>query len=307
MFLAFGIFIDGFLHINNLLILFRSVSVLGIFGVGMAIVVIGRGIDLSQVSSMAISTTFVVLFLQQGVNGIVAIGAGLGVALLCGLANGLIIAFLEIPAIFATLGTSTLILGGGRYWLLDGKSFLYLPGGMEQYLLLGQGRFFGIPIPILVFAAVALLSHLFLTRTRYGSFISAIGDNDCTAVLTGIAVRPLTVLQYVFCILIAFIGGLVYASSIGGMDVRIASSTQIVDVILVVVLGGVSLAGGRGTIRGVVFGTIMIGMLLNGMTILNLDTNYQDIFKGIVLLGAMLLDNQLNPRNEEISRQGEDL
>ena len=256
---------------------------------------------------MAITSAFLVDMIKQDVSIPIAIIITLGLAILFGLVNGLVIAFLEIPAIFATLCTSYLILGAGRFFLLNGENHHYLNAGQEAYLFLGQGRLFGIPIPIFIFAALALLVHLFLKRTRYGYFIPALGDNDQTASLTGISVRPLIVLQYVLCAVMAYLAGVVFASSLGGVDVALTEGSLIVDVILVVVLGGVSLAGGRGNIGSVIIGVILIGILLNGLTILDVQSFYQNIIKGVVLLGALFVDNKLNPRSEEIVRYGEDI
>jgi ribose transport system permease protein len=163
----------------------------------------------------------------------------------------------------------------------------------------------GLPVPIILFILVALFAHIFLSRTLFGRFIYAQGDNAETARFTGMAVRPLTILEYTLCALIGYIAGLVMASSVASIDTRVINSTLIFDTLLVVVLGGISLAGGRGSIWSVIAGTALIGTLLNGMTIMNLQNDVQNIIKGVVLLGAILLDNRLHPRDEETARQGD--
>ena len=127
-FFLLSIFVKGFLSVENILLLVRNVSVLGTFAVGMAIVVLGRGIDLSQVATMAITSAFLVDMIKQDVSIPIAIIIALGLAIIFGLVNGLVIAFLEIPAIFATLCTSYLILGAGRFFLLNGENHHYLKG-----------------------------------------------------------------------------------------------------------------------------------------------------------------------------------
>ena len=158
---------------------------------------------------------------------------------------------------------------------------------------------------MLVFVAVALGAQLFLTRTKPGRYVYAHGDNDGASRLTGIATRPFTMLEYTLSSVIGYVGGLIIAGSVGGFNTQVIDGSLIYDVLLVVVVGGISLVGGRGSIISVVIGTALIGVILNGMTILDLNTHQQDIVKGLILLGALVLDNRLHPRDEETARQGE--
>ena len=303
--LLFSVLLDGFATISNLLTLTRNVSVLGILAVGMAIVVIARGLDLSQVAVMAVSTAWALKLMNGDVSPAGAVLLGLGLAMLLGILNGLLVAFVEMPALFVTLASGILVYGVGRTWLLNDEIILYVPPKAASFLFFGQGTVAGVPVPIILFALVALLAHIFLSRTSYGRFIYAQGDNAETARFTGIAVRPLTVLEYMLCAVIGYLAGLVMASSVASIDTRVINSTLIFDTLLVVVLGGISLAGGRGSIWSVIAGTALIGILLNGMTIMNLQNDVQNITKGVVLLGAILLDNRLHPRDEETARQGD--
>jgi ribose transport system permease protein len=176
-----------------------------------------------------------------------------------------------------------------------------LPNDRSFVINLGQGDLLGIPVPILIFAAVAVGAQLMLTRTTAGRFLYAHGDNAGAAALTGISTRPLTILEYVVCACIGYIGGLVMAGSVSGFNTQVISGSLIYDVLLVVV----SLVGGRGSILSVVVGTALIGVMLNGMTILNMNTHEQNIVKGLILLAALVLDNRLHPRDEETVRQGD--
>jgi ribose transport system permease protein len=162
-----------------------------------------------------------------------------------------------------------------------------------------------VPVPILIFGATAILLHLFLSRTVLGRSIYAHGDNPDAARLTGIATRPLTMLEYALSAAIGYVGGVVMIAETALMHLQVAESTLIFDVIMVVVLGGVSLVGGRGNVMSVVVGTLLIGVLLNGMTIMDMDVQTQNIIKGIVLLVAIVLDSYLHPRDEETSKQGD--
>lgn len=302
--LAFALTLPGFATLGNLLNLLRGVAILGMLGIAMSVVVIGRGLDLSLVASMAVASAFALQLMQQGWPAAGAVAAALALAIAIGVINGFIIAFVEVPALFTTLATGFLVFGLGRVFLLDGL-ITYLPAGAEGFAWIGQGRLLGLPAPVLLLALTALLAHFFLSRTTIGRFVYAHGDNAETARLTGIAVRPLTMLEYAICAAIGLAAGLVMAASTASMNTQIVNSTMIFDVILVVVLGGVSLIGGRGGVVSVLAGTALIGTLLNGMTILDLDNNLQNIVKGGVLLAAIILDNRLHPRDEETARQGD--
>jgi ribose transport system permease protein len=304
LFVVFGFTLNGFLNLSNLINLVRSVSALGIFGVAMAVVVIARGMDLSLIASMGVATAVAIHLMQSSVSTPVALLVGLGVVVGMGLFNGFLIAFVEIPALFATLASGLLIYGLARTTILDGL-IAELPGDRHFVLTLGQGTLAGVPVPIIVFAVVAVLAQLMLSRTKAGRFIYAHGDNAGAAALTGLPLRPFTVFEYMASAVIGFVGGLVVAGSVGGLNTQVIDSSLIYDVLLVVVVGGISLVGGRGSVASVVVGTALIGVMLNGMTILNMNTHEQDIVKGLILLAALVLDNRLHPRDEETVRQGD--
>jgi len=300
---VFAVALKGFATVGNLLSLVRNVSILGTLGLGMGVVVIGRGIDLAQVAILASSSAVAIQLMNAGAPVWVALLGALAVAIAIGVVNGAIIAFIEIPALFTTLATAFVAYGLTRYVIKT--MIVYPPVTATGFLYLGQGRPFGVPMPIIVFLVMAIAVHALLSRTSVGRFIYAHGDNGEAARLTGIAVRPLTIVEYTLSAVIAFVAGLMMAASTASMNMLVVNGTLIFDVILVVVLGGVSLVGGRGSVLSVVVGTALIGTLLNGLTILDLDNNVQDVIKGFVLLGAIVLDNRLHPRDEETARQGD--
>ena len=301
---AFAAFLPGFLTADNLLSLIRSVSVVGILGVAMALVVIGRGIDLSLVSLMAISLAWTLQVVSKGMPLAGALALGLAFSLAFGTITGFLIAYVEIPAIFATLAMGTLIYGFGRYFLID-LDVIFLPDAARSIAWIGTGYFGGVPIPVIVFAIVSAIAALFLRYSRSGRFIRAIGDNALTSRITGLPVRPIMVMQYVLSAFIGYLAGLVTATSVASMNTRIANSTFVYDIILVVVLGGIGLSGGRGGIRNVIVGTLLIGILINGMTIMNIQYTVQNVIKSVILLAAIVADTIINPRDEQTSQQGD--
>jgi ribose transport system permease protein len=300
---AFALFLPGFLTADNLLSLVRSVSVVGILGVAMALVVIGRGIDLSLVSLMAISLAWTLQLVTKGMPLADALGLGLAFSLTVGVITGFLIAYIEIPAIFATLAMGTLIYGFGRFFLID-LDVIYLPEPARSIAWIGTGYLGGVPIPVIAFALVSASAALFLRYLKAGRFIRAIGDNMLTSRITGLPVRPIIVMQYAISALVGYLAGLVTATSVASMNTRIANSTFVYDIILVVVLRGIGLSGGRGGIRNVIVGTLLIGILINGMTIMNIQYTVQNVIKSVILLAAIVADTII-PRDEQTSQQGD--
>jgi ribose transport system permease protein len=304
LFVFFSATLDNFLSSGNIVTLIRNVAVLGMLSLGMAIVVIGRGVDLSLVAMMAVSLTLAIVLANKGVSFPMALLTGLAFVVAVAVALGFLIAYVEIPAIFATLAVSAIIYGLGR-GVIANLDVNNLPAGLDWFIFLGRGSVLGIPLPIWLFAVAALLAHLFLRRTGLGRFVYAIGDNISTARISGIPVRPMIILQYVLSGLMAFLAGAVTAASVASMNMRVVNSTMIYDVLLVVILGGIGLSGGRGGVRNVLVGTLLIGLLLNGMTIMDVSYTVQNLIKSTVLLGALVVDALLNPRDEQTSQQGD--
>ena len=305
LFIVFSITLKRFFVTENLFTLVRNVSELGILATAMAIVVLGRGIDLSIVSTMAMSTAWAVYLAGHGFSIETALIIGFCFALLVGLINGLIIAYAEIPAIFSTLAMGIFVFGIVRFKLIDFE-VVYMPPHASTIAWIGNKYLFGIiPMPVIFFIVVLALTALFLKFTRPGQQIYAIGDNLEASRIVGVPVRPIIVLQYTLSALIGYIAGIISAVSVASVNVHQVTGTLIYDVILVVVIGGISLSGGRGGIRNVVVGTLLIGVLWNGMTIMNIQYTLQNVIKGCILLMAIIIDSLMNPRDEQTEQQGD--
>jgi len=221
-----------------------------------------------------------------------------------GLVNGWLIAYAEVPSLFTTLASGLFLAGLGQAALFEFDVVQWSPG-LDGFERLGQGNLLGIPMPVVMFVLACIAVAFLLRQTRLGAYIYAIGDNPNGARVTGIPTRPIIVLQYVLAALIGCAAGLILAASVNSMPTRIFNSTLIYDVILVVVLGGIGLSGGRGGVINVVIGTLLIGTMLNGMTIMDVSYSGQNLVKGVVLLVAVIADSFLNPRNEETAQQGD--
>jgi ribose transport system permease protein len=160
-------------------------------------------------------------------------------------------------------------------------------------------------VPVIAFVVICLLASLLTRGTSIGRFLYAMGDNPDAARVIGIPVRLVVLFQYVAAAFIAFLAGLVLAGENHSMNLQIIDSALIFNVFLVVVIGGISLVGGRGSVLSVVVGTVLIGVLLNGLTLLDVPVQQQSMVEAIVFLAALSIDSRLHPRNEETARQGD--
>ncbi len=300
---AFSATLSGFSSVANLLNLVRSISILGILSLGMGLIVISRGIDLSEVAIMAGSWSVALIEMQAGMPVLAAVLVALVIAVAIGVINGVMVAFVEAPALFVTLAAGFVIYGVA-FWFAPAW-VVYAPKDAPHLLYLGAGHLFGVPMPIFVFLLAAIAMHLFLSRTSTGRFIYSQGDNPDAARMAGIALRPLIVLEHVIVALVAWLAGLVWIGATGSMQMAITQGTMVFDVLLVIVIGGISLIGGRGSVFSVVVGCALIGTLLNAFTIMDVNSEVQNIIRGVVLLAAIVLDNRLHPRDEETARQGD--
>lgn len=304
LFALFAAVLPGFASTDNMLTLLQNVAVLGILGLAMAVVVIGRGIDISLIAALAVPPGLVLQMVQNGHSLPASLITAALFATAFGIVNGWLIAYAEVPSLFATLATGIFVAGLGQAMLFQ-VDVVQWSDGLQGFERLGQGTILGVPTAIIMFAIAGLVVAFLLRATRWGAYIYAIGDNPHAARVTGIPTRPIIVLQYVLAALIGCFAGLVMAASVNSMPTRIFNSTLIYDVILVVVLGGIGLSGGRGGVLNVVIGTLLIGTMLNGMTIMNVSYSGQNLVKGVVLLIAVITDSFLNPRNEETAQQGD--
>ncbi len=303
LFVVFSIFLNNFLTQGNILALLKNVAILGTLATGMGFIVVGRGIDLTMVAVMVVGVAFAIWLstLGQGFFGAIVIGGGLVTA--CGLVTGLLIAVAEIPPIFATLAMASVIYGGGR--VAFSSDVLYAPANVAWLSFIGSGTFLGLPASVAIFLALAALVAAFLRLTRFGRFVYATGDNPHAARTMGLPTRPVLVAQYIVAALIAYLAGILLTGLVSSINTRLYNSTLIYDVLLVVVLGGISLSGGQGGVRNVLVGTVLVGILINGMTILNFSYTSQNLIKSVILLAALALDAAINPRDEQTSQSGD--
>ena len=309
-FVGFSVFLDKFFSTGNLLTLMRSVSILGILSIAMAVVVISKGIDLSLIATLAVGTALASVLSSGDVLPLIdlpfiyAVLIGLiFTSILCAI-TGILVAYWDMASVFVTLAMAGVIYGLGRT-LFIGDELNYLPEDALWLEYLGRGQLFGVPMPIICFLSLALLMHLLLTKTTFGKFVYSIGDSGLAARTAGVPVRPILVMIFIIAGLVAYFAGLLTAGAISSINTRMVSGSMIYDVLLVVVVGGIGLSGGKGGMHNVILGTLLIGTLLNGMVIMDISFIVQNLIKGIILLLAIMTDTILNPRDEQTTQQGD--
>ena len=309
-FAGFSIFLDKFFSTGNLLTLMRSVSILGILSIAMAVVVISKGIDLSLIATLAVGTALASVLSSADVLPsidlpfVYAVLLGfLFTAILCAI-TGTLVAYWDMASVFVTLAMAGVIYGLGRT-LFIGDELNYLPEDAAWLEYLGRGQLLGIPMPIICFLSLAFIMHLVLTKTTFGKFVYSIGDSGLAARTAGVPVRPILVIIFIIAGVVAYFAGLLTAGAISSINTRMVSGSMIYDVLLVVVVGGIGLSGGKGGMHNVILGTLLIGTLLNGMVIMDISFIVQNLIKGIILLLAIMTDTILNPRDEQTTQQGD--
>lgn len=294
--LGFSLIHPVFWSINNQINIVFAASLIGIMAVFSTFVVLTGGIDISVGSTVALSGLVAALLLKAGHPLIPAVIGGIGVSAIVGLFNGVAIAYLGLPPIVVTLAAMTMVRGIG---LLIGGSILHLIREPAEFLFIGGGRVSGLPFPIIIFFAAALLTLFVQVRTRFGLSIFAVGENENAASLCGLPVRFIKLMVYVMSGIGAGIAGIILASQVSTASANYGVALEL-DVIAAMVVGGTSLRGGRGSVHRSVLGALLIAAVNNGLSILNVSTDQQLIAKGVIIVTAIVLNNRLQKWSETL-------
>jgi ribose/xylose/arabinose/galactoside ABC-type transport system permease subunit len=283
--IAFSLLSDSFLTKINLLNILRQVSIIGICAVGMTMIILTGGIDLSVGSMIGVAGMACALMLNAGVPPIIAVVGTLGIGVFCGAMTGLMINKIRIPPLIATLGLMT-ALRGVAYILNDGLPIYGIP---ESVKFLGQGWLFGVPFPVILMIAVFVFGYVLLNKTAFGRHLYGTGGNEEASRLSGVNVERLKAKVYLIGFTLSTFAGIVLMARVNSGQPRGGTGYEM-DIITAVVLGGVSIMGGSGRLMGVIAGVMIMGVLSNGMILLNIDEYVQWVVKGAVLLTAVGLD-----------------
>ncbi|WP_209402743.1 ABC transporter permease [Pseudozobellia sp. WGM2] len=295
---------DKFLTPENGWNIMRQISVNVCISVGMTLVILTRGIDLSVGSILAFSGAVAAGLLKYGVEipslniyiGFTVLGAllaGLSVGGGLGLFNGWMITRFKVPPFVATLAMLTIARGATMLW----TGGFPITGLGEHFAFIGTGWFLGIPMPVWITAVVVAIAVVVTKKTKFGRYVYAIGGNESAARLSGLNISKIKIWVYALAGILAAVGGIILTSRLDSAQPNAGFSYEL-DSIAAVVIGGTSLSGGRGSIMGTVQGALIIGVLNSGLVLLNVSPFWQQIIKGFVILIAVILD-RVNHPNEE--------
>ncbi|RFA34027.1 ribose ABC transporter permease [Virgibacillus dokdonensis] len=287
--IVLGVMSESFFTLNNILNLLRQVSVNALIAFGMTFVILTAGIDLSVGSTLALGSALTAGLLASGMDPILAICIGLLIGFVLGAVNGLIIAKGKVAPFIATLATMTIFRGATLVYT-DGKPITGLSDSFS-FEMIGKGYVFGIPFPAIIMVIVFLILFFILHNTVFGRQVYAIGGNEEASKLSGIKADRVKIGVYSLTGMLSVLAGIIITSRLDSAQPTAGTMYEL-DAIAAVVIGGTSLSGGKGRIVGTLIGALIIGVIDNGLNLLNVSSFYQQIVKGLVILLAVLLDRK---------------
>ena len=294
---------DNFFTTDNFWNVLRQISVNVCISVGMTLVILTAGIDLSVGSILAFCGAITAGLLKNGINipslnlfiGFTVLGAivaGLAAGGAMGLVNGWAVTRFKVPSFVATLAMLTMARGFTMLWTQGHP----ITGLGETFGFLGTGWFLGIPMPVWISGLIVIAAIILTGKTRFGRYIYAIGGNESAARLSGIPITKIKTWVYMLAGMLAAVGGILVTARLDSAQPNAGISYEL-DAIAAVVIGGTSLSGGRGTILGTVLGAMIIGVLNNGLVLLNVSPFWQQVIKGVVILLAVIIDKSSRKEN----------
>lgn len=284
-----------FMTYDNIMNVIRQISITAIIAVGMFMIIVTGGIDLSVGQVAALTGVSCGIFvINMKMPMLVGMILALLIAVLCGFLNGILITYGKLPAFIATLATSQ-VTKGLAFTISGG---IPISGFPEGFTTLGRGYLGPIPWPVIILFVVYLIMWDVIKRTKFGVHVFAIGGSEVAAFLSGIKITKTKIMVYTIGGLLTGVSGLILSSRLNSGSPNVGS-TFTFDAVTACVLGGTSMAGGEGNLLGVLVGSIFVGILTNGMSLLNVDAYVQMMVQGIVLGGAMLLQTCVIQRKKQ--------
>lgn len=278
----------NFLTVNNILNVFRQVSINALIAFGMTFVILTGGIDLSVGATLALSAALTAGLMNGGMDPLTAIIIGLAAGGAMGAVNGLLVTKARIAPFIATLATMTIYRGFALVYT-DGRPITGFES--ELFTMVGGGYFFGVPVPVIIMILIFAALYFVLRKTTFGRNIYAIGGNEEATLLSGIKTGRFKVYVYTMTGLLSALAGIILTSRLDSAQANAGVGYEL-DAIAAVVLGGTSLSGGRGWLVGTLVGALIIGVLNNGLNLLGVSSFYQQVVKGLVILLAVMLDRK---------------
>jgi ribose/xylose/arabinose/galactoside ABC-type transport system permease subunit len=288
-----AIWSQPFRSLSNIENILQQISVNGIMAIGMTLVIITAGIDLSVGSVLALSAVVATSLAKVTDQGnaehllMVPVAMGILVGFVCGAINGILIAKRRLAPFIVTLGMMTVARGLALVYT-SGRPEINLSDGYDQ---IGGGSIGGIPYPAIIFFVVVLMGIFILHYTRFGRYVYAVGGNELAAKVSGVNTDRILIGVYAFTGALAGVAGIVLSSRVMSGPPAAGQGYEL-DAIAAVVIGGTSLSGGIGSIAGTIVGVLIIGVMTNGLDLLNVPSYWQQIAKGLIIVCAVLLDRK---------------
>jgi ribose transport system permease protein len=285
-FTVFSILVPIFLHQNNLINIALQASINAVVAIGMTFVIITAGIDLSVGAIVALSSVITAKFLVSGTPILLSVLINFLIGIICGMFNGVLISYLKLQPFLVTLGAMSLFRGLALI-ISNGIPIYDLPEQFKTAIaLLKIGP---IPIPVVIMVIFSILAFIILKFTKLGEYIFAIGGNEEATRLSGVNVKMYKTMTYAFSGIAAALGSLILTGRLGAAE-AVSGTGYELDAIAAAAIGGASLAGGRGSILGTIIGAIILSALRNGLTLLNVQSFYQMVATGIIIMIAIIID-----------------
>lgn len=282
----FSFLTPHFLSIKNFYAIGLTLSVVGIICIGQTLCILIRGFDLSVGQVAAFSGILIAYTTRAGVPYLLAFLISMVFGIAAGLINGMLIAKLKINALITTLATMQIYLGG--VYIISGGYSITVP--KPEFSFIGTTRILGIPLPIIILVALYLIFYVILKYTVIGRYIYCMGGNPEAAKVSGINTQKLEILVYTLSSILAAFAGIILSSRMGAAQTT-AGGTYSMDSIAAVVLGGTALSGGKGNVLGSLVGIAIVGILQNGLIMINMPIYYQFVATGLVLIVAVLMQS----------------
>ena len=279
--LCFSIFIvvPSFGKVTNIINILRQGALLNILAIGMTIVILTGGIDLSNGSVLALSSCVSAIAMKSGTPIMVSIIISIAIGMGCGIANGMMVAHIRIPPFIATFAMMY-FARGLAYVVLQGK-IMY--GFERSFRFIGAGDIVGVPIPVIISAILLLIFQIILSQTSFGVNIYAIGSNKESSRLLGINVKKVTVMAYLLSGILSALAGIIYTARLDTAEPVVGASFPL-DTIGAVIIGGTSILGGEGNLFGSVIGVFILTIIINGMNMIGISSLWQEFIVGGVIL-----------------------
>ena len=282
---TFSLLSPGFLTVPNLLNILQQSSINGIIALGMTLVIISGGIDLSVGPTAALSAVLGATLMVAGVPVPLAIMATLGVGALCGVFSGTLVAYAGLQPFIVTLGGLSLFRAMALIFT-NGNPIFGIPMEFRDFI---NSEIFGVPSPIVIVVTIAIILWVVMNKTPLGEYILAVGGNEEAARVAGVPVKRTKVTVFVISGVLASLASLILIGRLGAAEPTMGNLWEL-DAIAAAAIGGASLMGGKGSVIGTLIGAIILGSLRNGLTLLNIQAFYQLLATGLIIIIAMLID-----------------